>query len=291
MTKSAIVIIGSSGMLGRELAAGCARRNIDIRDIACREVLDITNEGVVHRVLSAQATGMVINAAGYTDVDGAEAEAEVADQVNRAGPCNLARTCRDIGAMLVHYSTDYVFNGRARRPYRVDDIPDPVNTYGCSKLAGEQAVTDSTCEHLLIRTSWLFAPHGRNFVRTILGLARHRPTLDVVDDQYGRPTYAADLAEMTLDLVERGARGTFHAANAGHCSWYELARAIVELAVLECDVRPCATSASPRPARRPRFSVLDLSETIGQIGEPRHWKDALAECIVQLTTQCATQPP
>ncbi len=285
-----VIIIGSTGMLGRELAAACRRRNTDVHTYAGRESLDITNQAAVRRVFGATKPRVVINAAGYTDVDRAEADPDAADQVNHLGLAILSQACRHIGALLVYYSTDYVFNGMSHRPYRIDDHPDPINAYGRSKLAGEQAVSDSGCEYLMLRTSWLFAPHGRNFVRTILALAGQRPTLDVVNDQRGRPTYAADLAQMTLDLVEHGARGTLHAANTGHCSWYEFARTMIEFAGLECDVRPSATSPVPRPARRPRFSVLDLSETIAVIGEPRHWKDALAECVEELTADRSTRP-
>jgi dTDP-4-dehydrorhamnose reductase len=291
MSIPGLVIIGSTGMLGRELVAAGRRRDVRVRGIPGPEDLDITDAGAVVRALENEGSMVVVNATGYTDVDGAEADPDEADRVNRAGPANLARTCRAIGALLVHYSTDYVFDGRASRPYRVDDAPNPISTYGRTKLDGERAVIESGCSHLLVRTSWLFAPHGRNFVRTILDLATRRPTLEVVDDQHGRPTYAPDLARITLDLVERGARGTFHAANAGHCTWYELATAIVEQAGLDCDIRPCATSAHPRPACRPESGILDLAETAALLGEPRPWTEALAECLEALNVRPVTQSP
>ncbi len=276
-------------MLGRELAAALTRAGV--LALAGRADLDITDAEAVRRVLSSVRPRVVINAAGYTDVDGAEAEPELADQVNRAGPGNLSRACREIGALLVHYSTDYVFAGDAERPYCAGDTPHPINAYGQTKLAGENEVTESGCRHLLIRTSWLFASHGRNFVRTILDLALQRPTLDVVDDQFGRPTYAPDLAHMTIALLEHEAQGTFHAANDGQCSWYELARAVSESAGLACDIRPCPTSAQPRAARRPAYTVLDLSATAAIIGQPRHWKEAVADCVERLMSRRVIRSP
>ncbi len=279
MRNADLLILGGGGMLGRQLVVACRRHGHNAVALAGRSNLDITDGAAVLRRLDEQRPRVVINAAGYTDVDRAETEPEAADRANRAGPGHLAEACRRAGALLVHYSTDYVFDGRSATPYGVGDAPGPVNTYGRTKLAGEQAVAGSGCRHLLLRTSWLFAARGRNFVRTIIGAARRRPELSVVDDQLGRPTGAADLAEMTLDLVERGAEGIFHVTNAGQSTWYELARATVERAGLACEVRPCPTAAAPRPAPRPSYSVLDYSATAGMIGEPRHWSEALAECI------------
>lgn len=288
MSNSGILIIGSTGMLGRELAAECARRGADARGLAGPDDLDVTDPAAVADALRRESPAVVINATGYTDVDGAETNRELADRVNGAGPGNLARVCRDLDALLVHFSTDYVFDGRAGRPYLVDDEPNPISAYGRSKLAGEHAIVESGCRHLLIRTSWLFAAHGRNFVRTILDLAGRRPALNVVDDQHGRPTYGPDLARMTLDLIDRGAHGTWHAANDGHCTWCDLANAIVEHAQSTCEICPCPTSAYPLPAPRPAFSVLDLAATAALIGPPRHWKDAVADCVGRLIDQRVT---
>jgi dTDP-4-dehydrorhamnose reductase len=244
MTQTGIAIIGSTGMLGRELVAACRRRGTGARGFAGPDEIDITDEPAVRALFAREGPSVVINATGFTDVDGAEAEPQAADQVNRVGPACLARACRDAGALLVHYSTDYVFDGRSDRPYRPDDTPNPINAYGRSKLAGEREITTAGCPYLLIRSSWFFAPHGRNFVRAILDRAATRPAVDVVDDQHGRPTYAVDLASMTLQLIESGCHGTFHAANDGQCSWFELACAIVEGAGLSCDVRPCRSAGA-----------------------------------------------
>lgn len=266
-------------MLGREIVAACQRRGAGLRIIEGAADLDITDAPAVHRTLVAERPRVVINAAGYTDVDCAESDPEAAARVNHAGVRNLAHACEAVGATLVHFSTDFVFDGSVESPRRPDDAPQPINAYGVTKLAGERAVAAGGCDHLLIRTSWLFAPHGRNFVRTVLDLVRRRPRLNIVDDQRGSPTYARDLAEMTLDLLDCGARGTLHAANAGAATWYELARATCELAGIDCDIRSCSTSDFPQSARRPRYTVLDLSDATDLIGPPRHWRGALAECL------------
>ena len=282
MSNAGILIIGNAGMLGRELVAECARRGADARSLDGPSELDITDADAVSVMLRRQEPAVVINATGYTDVDGAETNPGEADRINATGPGNLARVCRDLDCTLVHFSTDYVFDGRAGRPYLAQDQPNPINAYGRSKLAGERAIVESGCRHLLIRTSWLFAAHGRNFVRTILAAAGRKPTLNVVNDQHGRPTYCPDLARMTLDLVDRDVHGTYHAANDGHCTWFDMATAIVNVAGSPCEVHPCPTSAYPLPAPRPAFSVLDLSATTALLGPPRHWTDAVADCVGQL---------
>ena len=288
MNTPTTAVIGASGMLGRELVSACAARSIDVVGFGTTEALDITESDAVRDGL--RGVKLVLNAAAYTDVDGAEAEAAEAMRVNQLGPMNLARTCRDNDALLVHFSTDYVFNGVASSEYRVDEEPSPLNVYGLSKLAGEHAIRDIGCDHLIIRSSWLFAPHSRNFVRTILDLTSQRSTLQVVADQTGRPTACGDLASMTLGLVDAGAKGTFHAANHGRCTWFEFAREIVAIAGSNCRIEPCKTSDQPRPAPRPRFGVLDLTETIRLIGKPRHWKAALRDCVDALVVAGRAAP-
>jgi dTDP-4-dehydrorhamnose reductase len=290
MTRNGIVIIGSTGMLGSELMAACTRRDQAVKGFAGPDEIDITDERAVRVLIAREDPSVVINATGYTDVDGAEADPAAAELVNRAGVAHLARACRDAGALFVHYSTDYIFDGRAERPYLPDDRAAPLSVYGRTKLAGEREVTASGCRALIIRASWLFAPQGHNFVRTILKLAAERPKLDVVDDQRGRPTYAPDLAQMTLRLLDRGGRGVYHAANDGQCTWFGLAQAIVEGAGLSCDVRPCRTADFPRPAPRPAYSVLDLGGTATLVGRPRTWQAALADCLEQLAGTEAARP-
>lgn len=275
------VIIGSSGMLGQELLSVCRAEGGCPVTFADSQALDLTDAPAVRSAMKDARPEVIINAAAYTNVDLAEAEHERAraEDVNHHAVGRLAEVARELGAVLVHYSTDYVFNGESTVPYPVDQPGDAINWYGETKRRGEEAIRAVGGEHLIIRASWLFAPHGRNFVKTIIDLAAVRGVLRVVTDQRGRPTLCADLAQMTCRLLRAGARGTFHGANEGDCSWFELAEAVVELAGLPCRVEPTVTAEFPRPARRPRFSVLDLSATTDRIGFGRHWRDALAECV------------
>lgn len=273
------MLIGSDGMLGRALLAECARRDMPVDAKPDWNALDITDRTAVASCLEAARPSLVINAAGYTDVDGAESDELAADRVNRAGPANLAAACLAVGALLVHVSTDYVFDGAGDHPYPTIAATNPQGAYARTKRDGELAVLDSGCEHLIVRTSWLFAPFGKNFVRTIHELAQQRESLRVVNDQRARPTYAFDLAAMLLDLVEGGARGMHHATNDGEASWFDLACAVVGAADLPCTIEPCTTDAFPRPAPRPSYSVLDLTDTTAIIGQPRHWSEAVADCV------------
>lgn len=287
MNRLRIAVIGSTGMLGQELVRSCDKRDMDLHSYSGCESLDVTDSDAVSKAIGG--FDVVINSSGYTDVDGAESDSESAMNVNQRGPMNLAKACLENNALLVHYSTDYIFNGTSTSAYRIDDEPSPCNTYGISKLAGENAIRETGCNYLIIRTSWLFAPHGKNFVRTIFRESLKRDTLKVVSDQVGRPTLCSDLAEQTLDLLACGANGTFHVTNGGYCSWHELAKEIVKLMGTSCMVQPCKTSDFPRPAERPNNSVLDISETIALIGKPRDWKVALRECIDELSLENALQ--
>ncbi|MCP3904386.1 MAG: dTDP-4-dehydrorhamnose reductase [Planctomycetes bacterium] len=288
-----VAIIGAGGMLGRDLHRESSRRGLDVLAFASRRELDITDAATVEDTLGSERVDAVINAAGWTDVDKAETEKVEAYAVNWGGPANLAWCCKRIGAPLVHFSTDYVFDGETANEdeandaeeesqYAEDAATSPVNVYGSSKLAGEEAIQSSGVEHLILRTSWLFAPHGKNFVRTIVDAARQNTELPVVADQVGRPTATADLARMTYDLLECDARGIVHAASAEAASWHELAKAVVEQAALPCRVVPCATDEQPRPARRPRRSVLNISRMTALIGAPRPWREAIEPCVAEL---------
>jgi dTDP-4-dehydrorhamnose reductase len=287
MTRDSILIFGASGMLGRELLAACAERGIHAAGLAGRARADIANPQAVSEAIGEHQPGVIINCASFTNVDDAEVKRDEAMRVNGDGAGNIARCAADSGAMLVHISTDYVFSGRGRRPWREDDPTAPANVYGLSKLEGERQILESGCEHLIVRTSWLFAPHSRNFVRTIHSAAGAQNELKVVDDQFGRPTYAPDLAGVVLAVLERGARGMIHVANDGECSRYEFARAIVEMSGLPCRVVGCSTSAQPRPAARPSWSVLDLTK-LNDFGiTPRPWRDALRECLHRMQRETA----
>jgi dTDP-4-dehydrorhamnose reductase len=270
-----LLLISPDGMLGRALVAALEARGQPFQAISYPE-LDLRDPDSVARALTrAPKLRAVINCAAYTDVDGAETHEADATAINGTGVQWLAERCKSLGALLVHYSTDYVFDGKASTPYPVDEPRRPQNAYGRSKAVGEEQLEASGCEQLLIRTSWLYAPWGKNFVDTIAKFGMERPVLKVVDDQRGRPTSAEYLAERTLALLERGARGTFHVTDGGECSWYEFARAIVEGTQGTAQVEPCTSAEFQRPASRPAYSVLDLGRTETLLGPSRSWQDNL----------------
>jgi dTDP-4-dehydrorhamnose reductase len=229
-----------------------------------------------------EGTGTVINCAGWTNVDAAEEHEAEATEVNGVGVGRLAQHCRRIGAVVVHYSTDYVFAGHANAPYPVDHPRAPINAYGRSKALGESLLERSGASYLLIRTSWVYAPWGKNFVRTIVGLGQKRPALRVVSDQLGRPSSAEHVARATISLLSKGSSGTFHVSDSGQCSWFELARAAVSSAGLSCEVEPCSSAEYPSPAVRPSYSVLDLSRTEEQIGPLPSWLDGVVGVVKRL---------
>lgn len=276
------VVVGAAGMLGRAMAPALRKIGVEAADRDLAEI-DITSERSVSEGIG-EGVRLVVNCAAYTDVDRAETEEGAAMAVNALGPANLAARCRRIGALLVHFSTDYVFDGRSARPYRPDEPRRPLGAYGRSKAAGEERIEASGCEHLIIRTSWLYAPWGKNFVRTIAKLAAEKPQLRVVNDQRGRPTSAERLAATTAALIGAGARGVLHATDGGECTWFEFAREIVRRSGAPCRVEPCSTAEYPRPAARPAYSVLDLTATEALIGPMTPWERALEETMTRMET-------
>jgi dTDP-4-dehydrorhamnose reductase len=280
MTGPILVLGGATGMLGRAVTAALVARGLQ-HDVVERDRFDLCRD---ETITSGVPSGVraVINCTGWTNVDLAETQEEEATRINGLGVGKLAERCKEIGAVLVHYSTDYVFAGQATEPYAVDQPRAPLNAYGRSKAVGEELVERSGAEHLLIRTSWVYAPWGKNFVRTIVGAAQKRPTLRVVNDQRGRPSSAEQLAETSLRLLDAGGRGTFHASDAGECTWFEFARAAIARAGLSCQVDPCSSAEYPSPAKRPSYSVLDLSRTEALIGPLVPWEESLASVIPRL---------
>lgn len=277
-----VLLTGAGGMLGSAVRR-TVPADVDLLPFSHAE-LPIEDAAAVERTVRSERPDWIVNCAGYTQVDRAEAEPELAQRVNARGPANLARAAHQTGARLLHISTDYVFDGRATRPYREDDAVAPLNVYGRTKWAGEQAVRDIQPDgHLIVRTQWLFGPGGANFVASILRLARERRQVKVVDDQHGRPTYAPDLAGALWTLIACDARGTVHCANDGVATWFDVARAAVAAAGVETIVEPCATEAMPRPARRPRYSVLDCTRYVALAGAPlRAWHNPVAEFVTLL---------
>jgi dTDP-4-dehydrorhamnose reductase len=274
------LILGASGMVGRAWHGLLTAHGVPHR-IVSRPAVDLLNPDSLAAAVE-DGDELIVNAAAWTDVDGAEAAEADATRANGDAVGVLAEQAARIGATLVHYSTDYVFRGEAAAPYAVDASIDPVNAYGRSKAAGERQLLDSGCDHLLLRTSWVYAPWGRNFVRTIASLAAGREELRVVNDQRGRPTSAEALAETSFSLYLAGGRGVFHATDAGECTWHEFATEIVTRLGHGCRVLPCSSDEFPRPAKRPAYSVLDLSRTEQLIGPRTDWRTSLARVLERL---------
>jgi dTDP-4-dehydrorhamnose reductase len=292
-----ILLTGADGQLGRELrpllrGRGellATTRSGDGADAA----LDLADPDALRRVLYEHRPELIFNAAAYTAVDRAEDEPELALQVNGTAPGAMASWAQASGAGLVHFSTDYVFDGRKSSPYLEDDPVRPINRYGESKLAGEQALQASGCRHLTLRTSWVYASHGQNFVLKMLELARERDRLSVVSDQVGRPTWAANLARYALAAVDQGLldddapeASLLHAADAGAYSWFEFSRLIFDTAVglkllaQAPEVQEVGSDAFPTVAQRPASSVLGTGRLRRRLGvEPATVKASLAACL------------
>jgi len=280
-------IVGAQGMLGRELVAAYQRESVDLSALDVDD-LDIRDADRVAALMAEHRPDVVINAAAYTDVDGCEAHADLAFAVNAEGPAHLAAACRVHGCRLVHVSTDFVFDGRKATPYLPDDPVQPLNVYGQSKAEGDRRIRERLDDHMIVRTSWLFGFHRRNFVKTILELAEEREELRVVADQVGCPTYANDLAAALMALERSGLTGTYHFCNAGCCSWYEFATEIVRVSAAACRVLPTTSRDFKRPAVRPAYSALSTDRLTRDTGlRPRPWREALAECVWELRPSVA----
>ena len=287
-----VLVTGAGGQLGSELVRLALEHGWPAIPLT-HATLHIGDAEAVRNVVHKAMPSAVINAAAFTRVDEAETHPDRADRVNRDGARNLAQACGEEGIPIVHFSTDYIFDGQATRPYRPDDPPAPLGAYGRSKWEGELAVRDATERHLILRTAWVFGVHGHNFVKAILRNAVERDELKVVDDQRGSPTAAEDLAEATLTALEqvlaRGSGwGTYHFVNAGSTTWHGFAERILALASRNGDLRarrvvPITTEELDLPAPRPRWSVLDTTsyeETFGFA--PRPWEEALESVLERL---------
>ena len=275
---STIVVIGANGQLGRDL---CSRLPDSTRRLT-RADLDLSNASSISSVLTALQPGIVINCAAYNFVDKAEDEVTAAFAINAFAVKHLADTCRQLGAVLVHFSTDYVFGleGFRPQPYSESDAPGPVSVYGLSKLTGEYFVRSLCSKHFVIRTCGLYGHHGvggkgGNFVETMLRIAAQGKSLKVVEDQILTPTSTADLAAAVPVLIEEAPFGLYHLTNAGQCSWHEFAATIFELAGVKADLSPISSADYGSKARRPDFSVLTTEHK--QAPRLRHWREALAE--------------
>jgi dTDP-4-dehydrorhamnose reductase len=284
------LILGGTGQVGEELRRRAVRRGLEIC-APTRHELDLRDRAQIERVVEGERWSAIINAAAYTDVDRAEAEEELAFDINAHGPAHVATSAGKFGIPLIHVSTDYVFDGRKQAPYVESDETVPLNTYGRSKLAGEQRIRLTNSRHIILRTSWVYSTHRKNFVKTIARLALERDVLDVVADQRGCPTAAGELAEACLDAAiscandpDTGAYGTYHFAGSGDVSWYEFAAAIVEMTACHTGrsprVRPINTCDYPTAAVRPRDTRLDCSAVTREFGRvPNPWRESLSETI------------
>jgi dTDP-4-dehydrorhamnose reductase len=274
-----LLITGAGGMLGQDLVSAASAAGLECVALA-RADLDITDRKAVKAAVSSAEPDAVINCAAWTDVDGAETSFAAALAVNGDGAGNVARAATDAGAWTLHVSSDYVFDGTKREPYVESDPTGPLSAYGRSKLAGEQAVArEAVRSHTVVRSSWLFGAGGPCFPATILRLAAERDRLTVVDDQVGCPTFTGHLARASVELL-RGSPplGIVHAAGGGHCSWYELAKELVTLVDLDCEVEPGTTTDQGRPAARPAYSVL-RSERGAEAPVLADWHEGLMEYL------------
>lgn len=282
-----ILVTGANGQLGNEmrrLAETDGANTYVFTDVA---ELDITDLKAIRKCMAGNAITVVVNCAAYTNVDKAEEDTEMADRINHKAVENLAVACKEKDAILIHISTDYVFQGTGYLPCREDEQTDPLGVYGKTKLAGEEAIRQVGCRHLIFRTAWLYSTFGNNFVKTIRRLTAERDRLSVVFDQVGSPTYATDLASLIVYVIKtekyKQHQGVYHFSNEGVCSWYDFAREIAALSGNVCDVRPCHSDEFPSKVKRPAFSVLDKTKVKVDFDyEIPYWRDSLMKCIGEL---------
>lgn len=288
-----ILVTGANGQLGNEMrivSRQSADRYVftDVADFPGNDTvhLDVTDMEAVREAVSEYDIDIIVNCAAYTNVDKAEADIDACRLLNAKAPENLAVAIREKGGLLIHISTDYVFGGVVYdAPLNEDTPTSPTGVYGLTKLEGEEMISRSGCRHIIIRTSWLYSEFGRNFVKTMLALTSSKPSLKVVNDQTGTPTYALDLASAIFDIIENrkaeDREGIYHYSNEGVCTWYEFARTIAEYAGNdECKINPCTSEEYPSPVRRPSYSVLDKTRIKKAFGmSVPHWTDSLKKCL------------
>ena len=266
-----VLVTGANGMLGQDLCPILKDNGYEVVPTDVNS-LDITDLGIVQKVLSEQKPDIVIHCAAYTNVDKAEEDYDTAHKINTVGTENIARVCGENDVTLVYISTDYVFGGKKDIKYKPSDATEPLNNYGLTKFQGEQAVRKFCKKYYITRTAWLYGIHGKNFVETMISLA-DKPELKVVDDQVGCPTWTVELCNGILKLLQGKAYGTYHVCGGGETSWYGFAKEIFNLAGLKVNLKPCTTDEFPRPAKRPEYSAMDNQ------GLCRPWQNALADYI------------
>ena len=287
--KPIIIVTGAAGQLGQE-----------IQDVAPlfqdfhwrffrRNELDISNTAAVRSTLESIRPWAVINTAAYTQVDAAEDALSEAQEINTSALGHLAQACKDFHVRLFHVSTDYVFDGTSSLPYTEEDVCHPINAYGQSKWEGEEAIRNMLKEHFIVRTSWLYSEYGSNFFKTITRIAQQKSEITVVNDQFGGPTWAGELADQLLKLARIAYQhdgqfyGTYHFSNNGMATWCEFAAEIVALQQLNCSVVPITTAQYPTRAKRPKMSKLNTSKWEATVGPVSTWQQALKNCIEKIT--------
>ncbi|MDI1254732.1 MAG: dTDP-4-dehydrorhamnose reductase [Flavobacterium sp.] len=278
-----VVVTGANGQLGQSLQF-IARNYPEITFVFCTsEELDVTDKTSITAIFNQNKPDYCINAAAYTAVDKAESEPEKAHLINVTGAKNLAEVCRDFDTVLLHISTDFVFDGNSEQPYTEEDIPNPTGVYGQTKLDGEKAVQATFDNYFIIRTSWVYSQFGNNFMKTMLRLGSERDTLSVVNDQIGTPTNAVDLAKALVLIMKFNTQhptpntfGIYNFSNEGSCSWYDFAKRIFEINKIEIALQPIPTTAYPTPAKRPKYSVLDKNKIKSVFGITiKDWDESL----------------
>ncbi len=281
-----VIVTGANGQLGKEFQQLVSSFPFEFIFLT-KDDLSINQPAEVKKIFREHQPQYLINCAAYTAVDKAENEKDIAFQVNAAATGELAAMCKEQHAKFIHISTDYVFDGSATVPYRENDLPNPQGVYGASKSEGEKLAVKNNPESIIIRTSWLYSSYGKNFVKTMMRLMSEKEEINVVNDQFGSPTYAPDLAAAIMQIVSFGkwVPGIYHYSNEGIISWHDFAVAIKELTGSTCKINPITTAQYPTTAKRPAYSVLDKTKIQTTFGiSIRGWKDGLAVCIQRLSS-------
>lgn len=292
-----ILVTGANGQLGNEMRIVCKATSqdsyifTDVNQVEGLETqfLDITDIDAIRQMVKEKDVKCIVNCAAYTNVDKAEDDIDLCRKLNAGAPANLASVMAEVGGLLIHVSTDYVFGGDPyNTPCTEEQKGTPTGVYGQTKLEGEQAIISAGCEHVIIRTAWLYSEFGRNFVKTMLQLTKDKPQLKVVFDQAGTPTYAYDLAALIFDIVEnrksKGNEGIYHYSNEGVCSWFDFTKMIAEMSGHDaCDIQPCHSDEFPSKVKRPAYSVLDKTKVKSVFGVTvPYWTDSLRKCLANM---------